>query len=153
LNQRIVDLQKTAETTQIQEQKKQTEEFVRKKSDWLIEWKTKLIADLNRAHYSGKISDISGLPYTGIAGATEQKLKMQTPYGVAELPWEKLAPKTLVVISASFAKPSVPDAADRQWLCAVYASQTGQMEEARKLAEEAAKTKPEYRDKIPRLVK
>ena len=153
LNQRIVDLQKTTETTRLQERQVQAQEFARNKSAWLKEWKTKLITDLNRAHYLGNISDSGGAPYTGISGATEQKLKMQTPYGVAEMPWEKLSPKTLLAISVSFVKPNMPDVADRQWLCAVYARETGQMEDARRLAEDAAKAKPEYRDKIPLLGK
>ena len=152
LNQRIADLQKAGETTRAQEQAKQQQQFAQKKPLWLRDWKNKLIADLNRAHFSGTISDTSGVKYTGILAATQQNLTMQVPYGTAQLPWVKLSPQTLLAISASFAKPTAADAADRQWLCAVYASETGQIEEARKFAENAAKTKPEYREQVPLLI-
>jgi hypothetical protein len=60
----------------------------------------------------------------------------------------KLALKTMLAISTSFIHPNAPDAADRQWLCAVYANATGQVDAARQLAEAAAQSKPEYRDHI-----
>jgi hypothetical protein len=56
------------------------------------------------------------------------------------------------MISSSFIQPNAPDAADRQWLCAIYASATGQPDVARRLAEEAAESKPEYRDQITLLL-
>jgi hypothetical protein len=54
----------------------------------------------------------------------------------------------VLAISTSFIQPKTPDAADRQWLCAVYANATGQADAARQLAEAAAQSKPEYRDQI-----
>jgi hypothetical protein len=141
------------EQPQVTEPTQETvQEFAQKKQQWLGEWKNKLIADLNRARYTGNIS-ATGASYTGIIGATAQKLKMRTPYGSLDLPWENLSPQTLLAVSVSFAKPGAPDAADRQWLCAVYASHTGQVDEARRLADEAAKAKPEYQGQISLLVK
>jgi hypothetical protein len=58
----------------------------------------------------------------------------------------------LLNISTSFIQPSGPDAADRQWRCAVFASETGQIEAARRLANSAAKTNPQYRDQISALL-
>jgi hypothetical protein len=76
---------------------------------------------------------------------------LKLPYGIARLPWSKLAPQTLLKISTSFIPPNAPDAADRQWLCAAYANSTGQTEAARQLAETAAQSKPEYRDQLDLL--
>jgi hypothetical protein len=49
------------------------------------------------------------------------------------------------VISTSFIKPNQADTADRQWLSAAFASEVGETEKARELAEAAAKAKPEYK--------
>jgi hypothetical protein len=132
-----------------EEQKKKVEEAPGKKAQWLADWKKRLIDDLNGKHYAGEIADVSGVKYTGIAGATAEKLILKTPYGTAELRWNKLSAKTLLSISTSFIQPNAPDAAEREWLCAIFANESGQPEEGRKLAEEAAKAKPEYQDQIP----
>ena len=120
-----------------------------KKARWLIEWKQKLIVDLNRAGFPGPITDIGGVEYkAAITGATETRLVQKLPYGVAELDWNKLSPKTLLAISRSFIAENAPDAADRQWRCAVFASETGQPDSARQLAEAAAKAKPDYGNQL-----
>ena len=119
-----------------------------RKSQWLAVWKKKLVDDLNRKQFSGAITDTSGAQYTGISSADNQTVGLKLQYGIARLPWSKLAPKTLLTVSTSFIQPNAPDAADRQWLCAVYANSTGQSDIARQLAEAAAQAKPEYRDQI-----
>jgi hypothetical protein len=55
------------------------------------------------------------------------------------------------MVSRSFIDPAARDAADRQWRCAVFASETGQTEAARELVDAAAKAKPEYKEQIPQL--
>ncbi len=148
--------EKTERENRERDQQKRTEEtareLARKKPLWLRQWKKQLIEDLNRSHFSGAVTDRTGVQYTGILRATDSNLTMKLPYGEAQLPWGRLSHETLLKVSASFIKPSGPDAAERNWLCAVYASETGQSEEARKLAAEAAKEKPEYRDQAPMLV-
>ena len=153
LPRQVSDQQKADTISREQEEKKQAQEFAQEKTQLLIEWKQKLTADLNRLHYAGRIKDAAGLDYIGIDGVTADKVVARNPYGTVQLDWQKFAPKTLLDVSKSFIKPNAPDSADRQWLCAVYASETGQIEEARRLAEEAAKTKPEYRERIPVLVR
>jgi predicted RNA-binding Zn-ribbon protein involved in translation (DUF1610 family) len=130
------------------DQRKEEEEAPRKKARWLAEWKRELIDDLNHRHYAGEIADVHGVKYTGIAGANPERIALKTPYGTVELPWHTLSAKTLLAVSISFIQLNAPDAADRQWLCAIFAGETGQKEEARKLAEEAAKRNPEYQRQI-----
>ena len=127
---------------------KEMEGAPQRKSQWLAVWKKKFIDDLNRKQFSGAITDTSGAQYTGISSADNQTVGLKLQYGIARLPWSKLAPKTLLTVSTSFIQPNAPDAADRQWLCAVYANSTGQSDIARQLAEAAAQAKPEYRDQI-----
>jgi eukaryotic-like serine/threonine-protein kinase len=156
LSRRIADQQKADIASREQQRKKQAElaaqEVARKKPQWLADWKTKLIDDLNRTRFTSEISDLMGAKYSGIDGATEQTLTMKIgPYGSAQVPWGKFSPQTLLALSTAFIKPGAADAADREWLCAVFASETGQKEQARKLAEAAAGKKPEYRDQVSLL--
>ncbi len=119
-----------------------------KKAQWLADWKKKLIDDLNHKQFSGAFMDTSGAEYTGVTSADNQTVALKLPYGIARVPWSKLPPKTLLTIATSFIQPNAPDAADRQWLCAVYANATNQGDVARQLAEAAAQSRPEYRGQI-----
>src|SRR5947207_5799213 len=118
---------------------KQRQKRAEKKAQWLIDWKNKLIDDLNGAHFSGALTDGSGAQYMGITGATDQNLSLKLPHGIARLMWTELAPQTLLTVSISFIQPSAPDVADRQWRCAAFASEFGQAELGRQLAEAAGK--------------
>jgi eukaryotic-like serine/threonine-protein kinase len=132
---------------------KQTQQAMQRKAQWLTEWKNKLIEDINRAQFDGAITDVDGAQYTAVTGATAQDISLRLPYGAARIPWTKLPPQTLLALSTSFIKPNEPDAPDRQWRCAVFASETGQTDPARQLAEAAATSKPEYRNQVSLLVK
>jgi serine/threonine protein kinase len=127
---------------------KPAEEVAEKRAQLMFDWKNTLIDDLNRAHFSGILTDSSGAQYTGMVSATDEGLTMKLPYGIAWITWDKLSPKEILVVSKSFIDPGAPGAADRQWRCAVFASETGQTEAARELAEAAARTKPEYKEQI-----
>ena len=130
---------------------KELETAAQRKTQWLATWKKRLIDDLNHKQFSGAITDTSGAEYTGITSADNQTIALKLPYGIARVLWSKLSPKTLLTISTSFIKQNAPDAADRQWLCAVYANATGQADVARQLAEAAAQSKPEYGEQIDLL--
>jgi serine/threonine protein kinase len=130
---------------------KPAKEAAEKRAQLMFDWKNTLIDDLNRAHFSGVLTDSNGAQYTGIVSATDEGLTMKLPYGIAWITWEKLSPQTLLMVSRSFIDPVGRDAADRQWRCAVFASETGQTEASRELAEAAARAKPEYREQIPQL--
>jgi serine/threonine protein kinase len=131
---------------------KRVKETAEKKAQWLIDWKNDLIKDLNDTHFPGALADRSGAQYAGIASATDESLSLKLRYGIARVPWTELSPQALLTVSTSFVQPTAPDAADRQWRCAVFASETGQAETARKLAEAAAKAKPGYREQISALL-
>jgi DNA-directed RNA polymerase subunit RPC12/RpoP len=130
---------------------KPAKEVAEKRAQFMSDWKNTLIDDLNRAHFSGTLTDSSGAQYTGIVSATDEGITMKLPYGIAWITWEKLAPQTLLMVSRSFIDPVARDAADRLWRCAVFASETGQTEAARELVDAAAKAKPEYKEQISQL--
>jgi serine/threonine protein kinase len=127
------------------------EKVAEKRALLMSDWKNALIDDLNRAHFSGTLTDSSGARYTGIVSATDEGLTMKLPYGIAWIPWDMLSPTEILAVSKSFIDPGAPGAADRQWRCAVFASETGQTEATRKLAEAAAKMKPEYKEQLSAL--
>jgi DNA-directed RNA polymerase subunit RPC12/RpoP len=127
---------------------KQAKEVAEKRAHLLFDWKNTLVGDLNRVHFSGTLTDKSGTQYTGIASATDESLSMKLPHGIARVKWEQLSPQELLAVSKSFIDPGSRDAADRQWRCAVFASETGQPEAASQLADAAAKSKPEYKAQI-----
>ncbi|MEP6685986.1 MAG: protein kinase [Verrucomicrobiota bacterium] len=129
---------------------KESQANLAKKAQWLIDWKADFIEDVNRGGFSGKIFDITGLEYTGIKHASSSRLNVSLPRGMSELDWTKFSPKTILAIANSLIKKAPPaDAADRQWLSAVFAAETGQPAEARFLAKAAADAKAEYRDYLP----
>ena len=130
---------------------KQAKEVAERRAQLLVDWKNTLIDDLNRVHYSRKLTDNSGTRYAGIASATDESLSMKLPYGIARVKWDQLSPQELLAVSKSFIEPGARDAADRQWRCAVFASETGQTEAARELAEAATKAKTEYKEQISQL--
>lgn len=127
---------------------KPAEELAEKRAQLMFDWKNTLIDDLNRAHFSGTLTDSSGAQYTGIVSATDEGLTMKLPYGIAWITWDKLSPKEILAVSKSFIDPAARGTADRQWRCAVFASETGQTEAARELAEAAARANPEYKEQI-----
>ncbi len=119
-----------------------------KKAKWLVDWKTRLVADLNAAHFGGVITDIAGAQYSGIDAADAQHVTVKIPpYGSAQVAFIKFTPKTLVAVSGALAKTDP----DRQWLSAVFAAETGQPETARALGAAAAAAKPEYREQLTLL--
>jgi hypothetical protein len=148
----VANQQQSQNAARAKEDKARAEQQTGKqRPQWLAEWRRKLIEDLNRAHYNGAIKATNGAVFSGIAGANEQGLQMKLPYGEAQLPWTSFSPQTMLAVSISFVNANAPDAADRQWLAAIYASETGQPAEAKRLGEEAAKLKPEYRAQMSAL--
>ncbi|HEY1582660.1 MAG TPA: hypothetical protein VGF73_06145, partial [Chthoniobacterales bacterium] len=130
-------------------QKEREEELQR--SLWLADWKSKLISDLNQTGYGGSVTDIHGLRYDGpVHRATSDKLELKTRYGSVMTDWLNLSPPMLLTISRAFLRPQGADAAEREWLCAIFAAQTGQAKVGRELAQQAAKAEPQYRDLLPR---
>ena len=112
-----------------------------------------MIEDINRTPFQVELSDIAGVKYSGIEAASPQTVTVKIgAYGTAQKPWAQFSPKTLLVISSAFIKANAPDTADREWLCAVYANETGQSEDAKRLGAEAAKIKPEYAQMLPMLL-
>ena len=119
-----------------------------KKAAWLVDWKNKLIADLKTGLFKNTVQ-VGPTAYQGVGGASENEITLRVgQYGAAPFRWDKFPPNALLAMSSAFVRPGQPDAADRQWLSAVFAYATGQPDLGKQLAEAAAKVKPEYNDQI-----
>jgi hypothetical protein len=99
----------------------------RQRVGWLADWKTKLISDINSTGYGGAVTDIHGMKYDGpVRRATTDKFELKTRYGSVMTGWLNLSPEMLLKMSTAFIRPAAPDIVERQWLCAIFAAQTGQ---------------------------
>jgi hypothetical protein len=119
---------------------------------WLLEWKTKLLSNINGTGFGGAVNDIHGVRYDGpVRRATARKFELKTRYGSVMTDWLNLSPQMLLTMSTAFIRPAVSDIPERQWLSAIFAAQTGQAEAARNLANKAAASRPDFRDLLPRF--
>lgn len=126
-------------------------EFLRK-ANWLVEWKSTLLADVNKAGFPGPVIDARGVRYDApIRHAADGRFDVQTPYGVVPRGWTDLGAKMLLTMSSSFIKTGAPDAGDRHWLSAIFALETGQLTPALDLAARAATEKPQYGELSPQF--
>ena len=126
-------------------------ESMGKKAQWLIEWKKRFIDDINRTPYHGRVIDRTGTEYVAMTSASDKSFTVDTSYGPSKLDWLKFDPQMLLTMSKSFVRPGASDAAERQWLCAIFAHETGLTDEGRKLGEAAAAAKADYRALLPLL--
>jgi hypothetical protein len=130
-----------APITELSLKQRQAEE--RKKIAWLHKWKATLIDDINRGRLTAPI-EVSGVNYTGASKADETRIAFVVPYGVVETDWVKIPAATLLRMSNTLIDAKAEDAAERQWLSAVFAAVTDQPAAARELSDAAIKAKPEY---------
>ncbi len=123
----------------------------RQKIEWLIAWKTQLIADLNAKRFQAEVP-INQITYLGAEKADPARITFRLPFGTAPVEWTRIPAQTLLQISLSVFKPDAPDAPERNWLAAAFAAATGQPEAARPLARAAAEARPAYREQLPLLL-
>ena len=114
----------------------------------LIAFKRTLINDINsHGGYPKPVVSRRGNAYPrGIQQAATDQLQAGIPYGSIGVPWTEFGPPALLAIAAYYidATPNPGQAADRRWLAANYALESGQLNDARALAARAAEVKPEY---------
>ena len=114
----------------------------------LIAFKRTLINDINsHGGYPKPVVSRRGNSYPrGIQQASTDQLQAGIPYGSIGVPWTEFGPPALLAIAAYYidATSNPGQAADRRWLAANYALESGQINEAQALATRAAEVKPEY---------
>jgi hypothetical protein len=118
----------------------------------LVAFRQLLISDLNtRGGYPHPVATLQGVPYPrGIVSATADAFQAGTPYGTIAVPWTSFAPETLLIIARYFADATSDprQAGGREWAAATFALETGRMQEARALANLAARNVPAYQAEL-----
>ncbi len=116
----------------------------RKRISWLADWKKQLIADLRSGRVAVPVK-IGNAQYQGATTAEDAQITFRLPpYGTAAVAWTNIPPAELLKMSTSLIQANSGEAADRQWLAAIFAQASGQTAQADSLGAAAAQAKPEY---------
>ena len=129
---------------------KEKEALVRK-ADWLRQFKATLIQDINAVGYPGPLVNRAGAAVAdGPKHATAAALEVRTSFGTVAMPWDTLPASALLTMATSFASRNLPaeQAADRQWLCGVFACVEGMARDGRTLLVQASQVKDAYKDQL-----
>ena len=131
---------------------REQQELLGKKAQWLANFKSQLIEDVNKTGYAAPITRKSGPPLPGgIVQADDLQIKLRSQRGLIPIPWTDVSFDSVLAMGASFILPNMPKeiAAFRKWQLGVFASYAGKKPEALALLQEAAQLKPIYRDELP----
>ncbi len=127
-------------------------DLLRARASRLIAFKRTLINDINgHGGYPKPIISRRGNAYPrGLQLAANDMLQAGTPYGTIGVPWTDFSPQAILAVAAYYtdAATNPAQAADRRWLAANYALESGQTNEARALAARAVQAKPEYQKEM-----
>ncbi len=123
-----------------------------KKSEWLTSFKNQLIRDVNTTGYPAVLQKKNGFRLEGgVRRASAKQVEMTTPYGSVPVLWSDLTPSTLLAMGNYFATKaaaSPEQAAERTWLCGVFAFESGMLEVGRTLVVQASQTRTEYQEQL-----
>lgn len=126
-------------------------EALKKKAEWLKEFQTQLLADVNKTGYPDPLVKKNGTTIAGgVTAASTKQIQIKTPYGFIPVAWTDLPPATILKMAQYFAQHEIspPLAADRNWLNGVFAFSFGMGREGRTMIVDAAQAKPEYADQL-----
>jgi hypothetical protein len=123
-------------------------ELLQKRVSWLVDFKAQLLRDLTSGGgYNGPLYRKNGTTLPGgVASASDTHLAIRIGAGSAMVQWHELTPASVLAMSKSFFKPTLPPAelAARQWRAGVFCIFT-ELAECEALMGEAAAVNEEYR--------
>ena len=126
------------------------QQLLGKKAQWLANFKSQLIEDLNKSGYSQAITSKAAkqLP-GGVAKADDQQLILRA--GGGALPWVDLSLDSAYDMAKSFINPDMPPEISgfRKWHLGVFAFYAGRTQEGLDLLHAAAKLRPVFKDELP----
>jgi hypothetical protein len=130
-------------------------DLTRTRAQRLVAFKKTLMGDLNARGYPQPVTTRRNASYpNGIRKATSDNFEAATPYGTIAIPWLDITPKTLFTIANYFADITADpkQAANRRWLAANFAIESGLVVEGRALATRVAKERPEFAPELPQFL-
>ena len=132
------------------EKSRDEQELLAKKAQWLANFKSQLIEDLNKTGYALTITRKTGEAVPGgVAKANDQQLILRA--GGAALPWADLSLDSAYEMGQSFIQPDMPPdiTAFRKWHLGVFAFYAGKNKEALELLTAAAKLRSVFKEELP----
>lgn len=124
-------------------------------TDALVNFKTRLAADINAQTFTQQIRRKSGAIVPGVASrANDLGVEVKTPYGNTPLMWIDCSPDTMWNMGRYFLQTDQgqADKADRQWWTGAFGLFAGKKAEATTLLKAAAEAKPQYKSALPLLL-
>jgi hypothetical protein len=122
-------------------------ELLTRRAEWLVEFKRRLIEDINVAGSAVPLVKKNGQKLLGIAShADEQQLEMRVQFGTLPgVKWSDLSPVSILQMARSFMRPTLPQSAlaDREWQAGVFCLFEQLVNEGQALMDDAITRKPE----------
>ena len=126
-------------------------DLMKRKIDWLSDFRGTLVSDINLYQYTGEfLKSSDGKANLGKWSATESTAIINTGFGPVQRQWRELSPLILVSVAEYFLRLSLaPDQiADRKWRLGIYLLTWHRHSEARSHLIEASAAKPEYQSAL-----
>jgi serine/threonine protein kinase len=131
----------------------QQKQAMLKKADWLRQFKTQLIQDINARGIASTLFNRAGgaLP-DGRKQANDAGLNIQTQFGPVPVAWNMLTVSDLLGMANQFigslANSAPQQAADREWLAGVFACEEGMPNQGSNLLQQAAQLNDDYKQSL-----
>ena len=125
-------------------------DLLTRRVDWLVEFKKRLIEDINASGYPAQLVKRNGQKLLGIASrADDMQLEMRVQFGtLPSVKWTDLGPMTILQMARTFMRPTLtqPALADREWQAGVFCLFEQLFTEGQALMDDAVARKPEYQN-------
>jgi serine/threonine protein kinase len=123
-------------------------DLLARRLEWLVNFKKRLVDDLNVGSYTMPIVRKNGQQLVGgIKRATEQQLEIRLQFGSLPISWADLSPQTVLQLARAYMRPTLPPAtlAERKWEAGVFCLFAQLFSEGQTLMDDASAQKEEYR--------
>ena len=125
-------------------------DLLTRRVDWLVEFKKRLIEDINASGYPAQLVKRNGQKLLGIASrADDLQLEMRVQFGtLPSVKWTDLGAMTILQMARTFMRPTLtqPALADREWQAGVFCLFEQLFTEGQALMDDAVARKPEYQN-------
>ena len=125
-------------------------DLLAKRVEWLIEFKKRLIEDINVSGCAAPLVKKNGQKLLGTASrADDQQLELRVQLGVLPaVKWSDISPASILQMARVFMRPTLPQSAlaDREWQASVFCLFTQLPSEGQALMDDAVARKPEYQN-------
>ena len=125
-------------------------DLLAKRVEWLIEFKRRLIEDINAAGCVAPLVKKNGQKLLGTASrADDLQLELRVQFGtLPAVRWSDISPASVLQMARIFMRPTLTQSAlaDREWQASVFCLFTQLSSEGQALMDDAVLRKPEYQN-------